>query len=173
MVCDKVGVWGQLKGSNTIKDILVVPKYKNSITNKGGVIYRYKCDHPECTVEYISETGRNFGDRYMEHLRAPSPIHNHANTRDYSIKLHSFCIVERGSQGITRTLKEAMFMRVNDPTMISSFSTSPSQSNFDHLPIKGHKHITLVLPGVPPCPYWCQIFPLYFGTKIGKYSIFP
>ena len=30
-----------IKGSNTIKDLLVAPKDKDTITNKGEVIYRY------------------------------------------------------------------------------------------------------------------------------------
>ena len=56
-------------GSN--KDLLMAPKDKVSITSKGGVINRYKCDHLGCTVQYIGETGRTFRDRYKEPLRAP------------------------------------------------------------------------------------------------------
>ena len=59
-VCVKAGVQVHFKGNNTIKDLLVAPKDRDSITNKGGVIYRYKCDHPGCTIQYICETGRNF-----------------------------------------------------------------------------------------------------------------
>ena len=94
--------------------LLVAPTDKGNITNKGAFIYRFKCDHLGCTVEYISETGRTFGDRYKEHLRAPSPIYKHANVMGHSIKLDSSSIVDREPQGITRTKKEAMFIRVND-----------------------------------------------------------
>ena len=66
-VCDKTGVQVHFKGSNTIKNLLVVPKDKDSITNKEGVIYRYKCDNVGCTVEYIGKIGRTFEDRYMVH----------------------------------------------------------------------------------------------------------
>ena len=90
------------KGDSTIKDLLMAPKDKDSITSKGGVIYRYRCDHPGCTEEYIGETGRTYGDRYKEHLRAPSPIYGHANTTGHSIQLDSFSIVDRESQGIAR-----------------------------------------------------------------------
>ena len=72
-VCGKVGVQVHFKGSNTIKDLLVAPKDKETITNKGGVIYRYNCDHVGCTVEYIGETGRTFGDRYKEHFKSSLP----------------------------------------------------------------------------------------------------
>ena len=34
------------------------PKDKDKITSKGGVIYRCKCKHPGCTVDYIAETGK-------------------------------------------------------------------------------------------------------------------
>ena len=112
-VCTKVGV--HFKVNNTIKDVVVAPKDRDSITNKGGVIYRYMCDHLGCTIEFISETGRNFGDRYREHLRAPSPIYYHVQTTGHTIKLDSFSIVDRESQGITRTIKEAMYIRFNDP----------------------------------------------------------
>ena len=114
-VCGKAGVQVQLNGNSTIKDLFVAPKDKDNITNKGGVIYRYKCDHLGCTMEYICEIGRTFRDRYKEHLRASSPIYDHANTTGHSIKLDSFSIVDRESQGIIRTIKEAIFIRVNDP----------------------------------------------------------
>ena len=48
--------------------------YQNHITKKSGVIYRFKCDRLECDEEYIGETSRTFGERYREHLKAPSPI---------------------------------------------------------------------------------------------------
>ena len=91
-----------------MKDLLVAPKDRDSMTNKGGVIYRYKCDHPGWTMDYIGETSMNYGDSYREHLRAPSPIYNHVNTTGYTIKLDNFSTVDRESQGIIRTIKEAM-----------------------------------------------------------------
>ena len=69
----KAGVQVHFKGNNTIKDLLVAPKDRDSITNKGGVISRYKCDHQECTMEYICETGGNSGNRYREHFGPPPP----------------------------------------------------------------------------------------------------
>ena len=46
---------------------------KDVIISKGGVIYRYKCDHLGCTVEYIGEIWSTFGDRYKEHLGPAYP----------------------------------------------------------------------------------------------------
>ena len=45
-LCVKARVQVHFKGNNTIKNLLVIPKDTDSIINKGGVIYRYKCDHP-------------------------------------------------------------------------------------------------------------------------------
>ena len=65
-------------------------------------------------MEYIGETGRNFGERYKEHLRAPSPIFDHFQTTGHNITMDNFSIVGREPQGFTRTIKEAMYIRVND-----------------------------------------------------------
>ena len=61
-VCNKVGSSGSFWEDNTIENLLMAPKDKD-ITSKGGVLYRYKYDHPGCRVEYIGETGGTFGDR--------------------------------------------------------------------------------------------------------------
>ena len=57
------------KSGKTLKDELVVPKDKDHMTNKSGIIYRFKCDRLECDEEYIGETARTFGDRFKEHLK--------------------------------------------------------------------------------------------------------
>ena len=91
-------------GNNVVKNLLMAPKDRDSISNKGAVINRYKCDHLGCTMEYIRETGRNFEDKYKEH----------SQTTGHSIKLDNFSILDRESLSITRTIKEAMYIRVND-----------------------------------------------------------
>ena len=178
-ICVKAGLQVYFKGNNTIKDLLVPPKDRDSIANKRGVIYRYKCDYPGCTMEYIGETGKNFGDRYMEHLTVHSPIYYHANPTGHAIKLDSFYIVDKESQGISRIIKEAMYIRVNNPskqetwqvptathlgwgtagyagspfTVIPTYSTPPSQSHVGPPPQQGactHHLVSMVLPGVPP-----------------------
>ena len=109
-ICGEVGVQVHSKCSNTVKDLLVAPKDRDNIVNKGGVIYWYKCDHPGCTMEYIGKMGRRLGDRYKEHLRGPSPIFDHSQTTGHSIKLENFSTVDRESQGITRTIKEVIYI---------------------------------------------------------------
>ena len=106
-----------MKGTNTIKQLLMAPKDKDSKLQKNGVIYKYKCPQINCTEEYIGESGRTFGDRYKEHLKAPSPIHLHTTTTGHPVSPDCFSIVDRESQGMVRNIKEAMYIRVNDPSL--------------------------------------------------------
>ena len=86
----KYGIQVHFKSGRTIKDELVAPKDKDHITKKSGIIYRFKCDRLECDEEYIGETSRTFGERFREHLKAPSPIHDHSNTSGHTTTLDNF-----------------------------------------------------------------------------------
>ena len=77
-ICNRYGIQVHFKSGKTIKDELVVPKGKDYITKKSGIIYRFKCDRLESDEEYIGETARTFGERFKEHLKAPSPSMNTA-----------------------------------------------------------------------------------------------
>ena len=66
------------KVAETIKNLLVSPKDKDPMVNQSGAIYRYQCGDLGCDDEYIGETSRTFGERYKEHLKAPSAIHHHS-----------------------------------------------------------------------------------------------
>ena len=102
-----------LQSGKTLKDELVAPKDKDHMTNKSGIIYRFKCDRLECDEEYIGETARTFGERFKEHLKAPSPIHDHNNTTGHTTNIYNFSIVGRKEQNLSRLIKESMFIRVN------------------------------------------------------------
>ena len=54
--------------SSTIKNLLVFPKDRESITQIGRVMYRYNCDRTKCDKEYTRESTRTFGERLKEHL---------------------------------------------------------------------------------------------------------
>ena len=71
----------------------------------------------ECDEEYIGETSRTFGERYKEHLKAPSPIHDHSNISGHTTSLDNFSIVGREEQNLSRLIKESMFIRVNGPSL--------------------------------------------------------
>ena len=56
----------------TFRNLLIDPKDKDNITNKSGVIYRFKCTQEGFKEGYIGEMVRSSGDRLKEHLRAPN-----------------------------------------------------------------------------------------------------
>ena len=110
-ICKKHGIQVYFKGGRTIKDLLLAPKDKDHITKKSGIIYRYKCDRVECNEEYIGESARTFGERFKEHLKAPSPIYDHCITKGHTTSLENFSIVGREDQNLMRLIKEPIYIR--------------------------------------------------------------
>ena len=92
----------------------MAPKDKDPITNKSGVIYRYKCCEDGCEEEYIGESARTFAERFKEHQKSPSPIHDHCNILGHKVTINNFTIIGREDQNLSRAIKEALFIRVND-----------------------------------------------------------
>ena len=114
---NKYGVQVSLKGGVTIKNFLVTPKDQDPMLKKSGVIYSYKCDRVDCDDEYIGEYFRTFGERFNEHQNAPSPIYDHYNTTGHMISIDNFSIVGREDQNLMRTIKEALCIKVNNPSL--------------------------------------------------------
>ena len=108
-ICRKHGVEVYFKGGRPIKD-------KDTILQKSGVIYRYRCGRVDCEEEYTGESGRTFGERFREHMRVPSPIIDHYNITGHEVSLDNFSIVGKEDHSIARTIKEAILIRVNDPS---------------------------------------------------------
>ena len=84
---------------------------------KSRVIYRYKCNRVECDEECIGESSRAFGERFKEYQKAPSPIYDHFNTTGHNITIDNFSVVGREDQNLNRAIKEALFIRVNNPSL--------------------------------------------------------
>ena len=116
-ICNKHGVQVHYKGGNTIKGLLMAPKDKDHITKKSGIIYRFKCHGVDCDDEYIGESSRTFGERFKEHLKAPSPIHDHQNITGHDTTIENFSIVGSKDQNLIRAIKEAMYIRMNNPSL--------------------------------------------------------
>ena len=70
-----------------------------------------------CPEEYIGESGRVFGDRIKEHLKAPSPIQQHSSSTGHTLSPDCFTIRHREAQGTYRNIKEVMFIHVSDPSL--------------------------------------------------------
>ena len=78
---------------------------KNHITKRSGIIYRFKCHRVDFDDEYKEESSRTLGERFKEHLKAPSPIHDHQNIRGHDTTIENFSIVEREDQTSLEPLK--------------------------------------------------------------------
>ena len=107
-ICRKHWVEMYFRGGNTIRDLLVHPKDRDTILQKSGVIYSYKCGSVDCEEEYIEESGCTFAERFREHMKAPSTIHDHHNITGHELSLDNFSIVGREDQNIVRAIKEAI-----------------------------------------------------------------
>ena len=116
-VCNKHGVQVHYKGGNTIKSLLKASKDKDHITKKCGIIHRFKCNRVECDDEYIGESSITFGERFCEHLKDPSPIYDHYIITGHSTAIEDFSIVGREDQNLIRAIKEAIYIRVNNPSL--------------------------------------------------------
>ena len=116
-ICRKHGVEMFFKGGSTIKDLLIHLKERDTILQKSGVIYRFRCGKVDFDEEYIGESGRMFVERFRECMKASSPIHDHHNITGHEMSLDNFSIVGREDQGIARTIKETILIRVNDPSI--------------------------------------------------------
>ena len=79
-LCKGRNIQVHFKGTNTLRTTLVNPKDKDHKTKQTGVIYHYQCPHIQCSSSHIGESGRALGERVKEHLKAPSPIHQHSAT---------------------------------------------------------------------------------------------
>ena len=115
-LCSSHGVQVYFKGGTTIKN-LMAPKGQDPTQKRSGVIYTYKCDSLECDEEYIVESPRTFRERFKEHLKAPSPIFDHYNITGHNVTIENFSIVGREDQSLMRTIKEALYIRVNNASL--------------------------------------------------------
>ena len=105
------------KGGTTIRNLLMAPKDRDPIQKQSGVIFRYHCDRVDCDEEYIGESSRTFGERFKEHLKPPSPIYDQSNISGHCVTINNFKIVRREDLNQIRTIKEALYIRVNDPSL--------------------------------------------------------
>ena len=119
-VCGRYGIHTHFKGGSTIKNLLVSPKDKDPMVNQSGAIYWYQCGDLSCDDEYIGETSRTFGERYKEHLKAPSAIHQHSNQTGHPTSNNYFQIIGREGHNLARNVKESVFIRVNNPTLLAN-----------------------------------------------------
>ena len=87
------------------------------MVNQSGAIYWYQCADLGCDDEYIGETSRTFGERYKEHLKEPSPIHQHSNLTGHPTSHNNIQIIRREGHNLARNIMESIFIRGNNATL--------------------------------------------------------
>ena len=71
----------------------------------------------DCDEEYIGESSRTFGERFKEHQNASSPIYDHYNITDHIVNIDNFSIEGTEDKNLMRTIKETLYIRVNNPSL--------------------------------------------------------
>ena len=128
-ICGKYGIQTYFKGNTTIKQTLMRPKDQDPKDSRSELIYSYRCDDITCSEEYIGETARTMGERYKEHLKEPSPIHGHILQTGHNTTTNNFSISGREDRDQARTIKEAIYIRVNNPML----NRNVGKYNLSHL----------------------------------------
>ena len=129
----KKGIQVHFKGTNTLRTAIRNPKDKDPRNNQTGIIYHYQCPHINCLSAYIGESGRSLGERVEEHFKAPSHIHLHSTTMGHQMDPEQFNIVHKEVNSHSRTIKEAMFIHVQDPTLNRYLRKYQLPHIWDHL----------------------------------------
>ena len=86
-----------------------------------------------CPSAYIGESGRSLGERVKEHFKSPSPIHLHSTTTGHPMDPEQFNIVHKEVNSHSRTIKEARFIHVQDPTLNRYLGKYQLPHIWDHL----------------------------------------
>ena len=115
-LCKSKCIQVHFKGINTLRTQLFNPKDKDPKLQESGIIYHYKCPHLNCPEAYIGEIGRAQGIGSVNTLR-PLPIYTHNNHTGHPLDPNCFNIIHKETLDFSRIIKEAMFIRVNDPTL--------------------------------------------------------
>ena len=112
-LCKSIGIHIYFNGTNTLRIQSVNPKDKDQKIQKSGIIYHYKCPHINCPEAYIGESGREQGE-WVKNISRPLPL---SSITALPLDSENFSIIHKEVHSHSRTIKETIFIRVNDPTL--------------------------------------------------------
>ena len=116
-ICGKHGVQVYFKGGNTIKTLLMALRIKIQSLEKVGSSIDSSVARLTVMRNTLVHPPRSFGERFKEHQKAPSPIYDHSNISGHQVTIENFNIVGREDQNLSRAIKEALYIRVNNPSL--------------------------------------------------------
>ena len=171
------------KAQIPLEHYLLYPRTRIQHSTKVASYTITKCPQINCTEAYIGESGRALGDRIKEHLKAPSPIHQHSSSTGHPLSPQCFNIIDQETLGPSRNIKEACFICVNNPLPSRNLGKYQLPHIWDNI-LQDTLALQVKSPNLPPSPYWyytpkvpsftqtphCQAKVGGTGTLIGKYS---
>ena len=105
------------------------PKDQDPKDKKSGFIYCFQCGDITCGEEYIRETSRTLDERCRKYLKQPSPTHVYIQQTGHTTTSNNFHIIGREDQGLARTIKESIYISVNNSTL----NRNISKYNLNHI----------------------------------------
>ena len=110
------------KPYNTLRQQLVHPKDKQPKDHMSGVVYGIHCEGEDCSAYYIGETEQPLKKRMYQHRRAAgegtsSAVYNHLLESQHSFEDNNVDIICRESKKFERGVKEAIFVKCDNPSL--------------------------------------------------------
>jgi len=117
------GISTHFKPTNTIRQSLVHPKDKQPKGRLSGVVYGVRCaEDQDCQEHYIGETGQPLKNRMSQHRRASSSgndsaVYTHLKASGHQFELEDVVILDREQRWYERGVKEAIWVRAEQPSL--------------------------------------------------------
>ena len=108
------------KPTNTIRQVLVHPKDKQPKGHQSGIVYGVQCaDNYNCTDCYIGETSQPLRKRFQQHTSGSSvsAVFDHLKASGHKTDLEEVKIIDRETRWFERGVKEAIWVRAENPSL--------------------------------------------------------
>lgn len=111
------------KPTNTLRQHLVKVKDKMPYEKHSNIVYRYQCSSSGCNESYIGETKQSLKARASQHSRPhtnelqESAIYSHKKSTGHNINIKDFKIVDREEGWFERGVREAVYERLEAPSL--------------------------------------------------------
>ena len=95
-----------------------------------GSYWLHACEYGGCAH---CTSSKCFSLLAIEHFKAPSPIHLYSTTTGHPMDPEQFNIVHKEVNSLSRTIKKAMFICIQDPNLNRNLGKYQLQHIWDHL----------------------------------------
>ncbi|XP_072037197.1 uncharacterized protein [Amphiura filiformis] len=120
------GIAASFKPGNTLRGKLVLIKDKQPKEKSSNLVYGLVCAGKDCTESYVGETKQVLKPRVNQHRRPStneaqnSAVYLHLKESGHSINIEDATILDREEQWHRRGIKEAIWERVESPSLNKS-----------------------------------------------------